>query len=313
MYPATTSKVRYGQHSLIESKNSYLENWTLPSDGEAYLSCGEVTAKIYCPTCGDYKFELTRSCYRASCPTCYKKWLSRESNVATERVFEGLYLLRNQSKKHLLHHVVWSVPPSEYHLSYQDQRKRFHYRRKIAGSIAGLVIYHPWRFRATSDGRMIAWKHCSLNPDAEAPVVDSYAVYQPHFHTLSVGYLMPSDQFAERFGWIYKKLHYKVPIWTARDMKGIIWYQLSHAGINPKFHALSWYGRFSNNQFVLEETSVSYQDMKCPDCGSVLEHHVFHWRRGVWAKSEDWVLKITKRHYKFKSRPSTKLVHTCSK
>jgi len=301
LYPATTSKVRYGQHSLVDSENSYFERWDLPSYGIANLGCGDVTAKAYCPTCREYKFEFRRSCYRASCPVCYKKWIARETNSATERVFEGLYLLRRESKKHLLHHVVWSVPPSEYHLSYQEQRKRFHYRRKVAGSIAGLVVYHPYRFRALSDGRHVSWKHCSLNPDVEGPGVDSYAVYQPHFHTLSVGYLMNSDKFAERFGWVYKKLHYSVPIWSAKDMRGVIWYLLSHAGINLKFHALSWYGRFSNNQMVIERTSVSYIDMKCPDCETQLWYCAFSFRQREWVKLEDWTIRITKKHYRFKT------------
>lgn len=298
MYAPTTSKVRYGQHSLIESENWYSEDWQLPARGEEHLTCEEVTAKVYCPGCGTYKHELTRSCYRAECPVCYKKWIARETKVASERVFQGLYQLRDISKKYLLHHVVWSVPPSEYHLSYQEQRKRFHYRRKVAGSIAGLMIYHPWRFRAVSDGREVGWRHCSLNPDAKSSVIESYALYSPHFHTLSVGYLMNAVEFEKRFGWVYVKLHQEVPIWSHKDMKGVIWYQLSHAGISSKFHALSWYGKLSNNQFVLVSTSYQYLDMKCPDCGAQLEYHLC--RMGIWSKSEDWVTKITKRHYKFK-------------
>lgn len=301
MYPATTSKVRGGQHSLIKSENEYFEDWILPSYGESKNTCGEVSAKIFCPSCGEYKHELRRRCFRAACPVCYKSWLARETKVATERLFQAFYLLRKESKKHLLHHVVWSVPPDEYHLSYEEQRKRFHYRRKVAGSIAGLVIYHPWRFRAKDDHRMIAWKHCSLNPDAESPVVDAYAVYEPHFHTLSVGYLMPSNEFANRFGWIYKKLHFATPVWTARDMRGIIWYQLSHAGISPKFHTLSWFGKFSNNQLIVVKEEIQYKDMECPDCGCILEKQVFSHLQMKYVKISDWVLKITKRHYKFKA------------
>ena len=321
MYPATTTKVRYGQHRLFDTDfsfvdlqlprggrkfqnippNSYLEEWGLPGHGEAYADCGKVNEKHYCPTCGEYKHELRKSCNRASCPTCYRNWLSRETRSATTRVHQGLYLLRELSTKHLLHHVVWSVPPSEYHLSFQEQRKRFHYRRKVAGSIAGLMIYHPYRFRAVSDGRIVAWKHCSLNLEAEAPVVDSYAVYAPHFHTLSVGYLMDSDKFEKRFGWVYKKLHHERPIWSKVDMRGVIWYQLSHAGINPKFQALTWYGKFSTNQLVVLETTVIYETVTCPDCGDILQRCLFNWRHQEWVMVEDVTLKITKKHYIFKS------------
>lgn len=312
MYPATTRKVLGGQHSL-EEKNHQVFEWRLPANGEKYDDCGQVRCKVFCPTCKEWQHELLEHCYRADCPVCYKQWIARESGEATDRLYSGFYMLRELDRGVQLHHVVWSVPKDEYEYSYEDLRKRFHYRRRVAGSIAGLVIFHPYRFRSVKSGCAVAWKHCSLNPVAESPVVESYASYEPHFHTLSTGFLMASSAFYERFGWTYKKLHHKKPIFKKNDMRGVIWYALSHAGLGfldgeRVYHALSWYGKFSNNQMVCIRTEVEYIDMLCDHCETQLV--LVHSRKVVQDDvdrshieenfKELWVKKVTKRHYRFK-------------
>lgn len=294
MYPATTGIIRVSES----------EKWTLPGHGEAYHTCGEIRAKAWCGDCETYKHDLLHYCYRAECPTCRKAWLGRETRRATDRIFDGFYMLREIERGAQLHHVVWSVPVSEYDRPFDELRRRFHYRRRVAGSKAGLVIFHPFRFRNAITGVAVAWKHCSLNPDAEAPVVDCIKSYEPHFHSLSVGFLMRSDAFAERFGWIYKKLHHESPIWKKSDMRGVIWYQLSHAGIRGGNHALSWYGKFSRNQMVVVKTDYEYLTMKCDDCGCILWLHHQKTRtidgHPVDGYREQWTIHITKKHYKFK-------------
>lgn len=305
MYPATTGKVQGQTHLAVcldEHEGSSLW-WKLPGEGYAHPSCGDVRARAWCPTCGTWKHDLLEKCYRAECPVCRTNWIARETKEATERIYQGYYMLKELDRGVRLHHVVWSVPKDEYGCSYEDLRKRFHYRKRVAGSKAGLVVFHPYRFRSVDAGQAVAWKHCSLNPDAESPVIDSYASYEPHFHTLSVGFLITSQEFFERFGWTYKKLHHSKPIFKRNDMTGVIWYALSHAGIHSKYHALSWYGKFSNNQMVVTKVETEYVEMKCDDCGSLLElvytnprpveDRMLDWR-------EDWIIKITKKHWKFK-------------
>jgi len=96
------------------------------------------------------------TCGRISCPRCYKDAISRLSVRASERI-ESYITLRNSqcqpSRKSLKPiHLVYSLPADGVDelttpagLQRCERRMRRHLRE--CGIVAGVIIYHPFRFR----------------------------------------------------------------------------------------------------------------------------------------------------------------------
>ena len=93
------------------------DGWHLPAIDEPKDDCGKWMTKgclDHKKHHGEYEGKVfiktfQKSCYRASCQICYKKWMARESNKATRRIetYEKL------SKKPVKHIIV--SPPSWCH------------------------------------------------------------------------------------------------------------------------------------------------------------------------------------------------------
>lgn len=297
-YPADWDKV----HDVTNG-------FVLIGHGDARDNCGEVYARVYCPDCGKYESYITQSCKRAVCPECYEKWLVRTKIRTRERLYAGIKLMKEQTGKYVkFTHTIWSPPVELRELGYEDLKKEFHKVRKFAGSVAGVVVFHPYRFR-NDDGQEVAWKHCSLNPKAESPVVKAHVVYEPHFHTITTGFLMRADLFYEKTKWIYKN---KGVIRNFDGLGGTIYYMLSHSAIvevedekrgmtRSKYQAVMWFGKLSTNQFSCIESSTLDESVKCPECGgSLLREYL---KETESRPKGDWVLhtiKVTERHFRFK-------------
>jgi len=95
-YPASKRSEIFEQ--MHDSTNWYTieqDGWHLPATKEAHDWCGnwstmgclnvkahentEAHGKVFVKT-------FQRSCYRAVCEVCYKKWMAREANKATRRI-----------------------------------------------------------------------------------------------------------------------------------------------------------------------------------------------------------------------------------
>ncbi len=312
LYAHGTGKVRVNLHPDPSfPKNDCLnQDWNnipvvgddilLVSHGEKNDNCGDVRAKLFCETTKKFVHDLRHSCHRPECPICWIDWVDRETSRAAEKLYQGRKLLKQSDRYYDPYHIVWSVPPSEYGLTPKQQRTRLNYRMKQAGATAGFTVYHQFRFRNRYTNESVAWKHCSLNPLAESPVVDSEAYYSPHFHTACVGFLEPSKDFESKYGWRYTKMD-KNPLNNMDKMRQMIWYSLSHATTMENMHVVTWTGKFANNQMLVDSIEYVTEYPKCPCCKGRMEieyqpNDWFHYKR-----RELYLVTITKRHYKFKA------------
>lgn len=282
----------------------HTDEWKLPAQGEAYDTCGTVRAKAFCPECGEYKHELLDSCDRRECPTCHTKWANRAGKRIVERMRGMLDLLRSKNSRYRLSHVVLSPPEG----SIDDLDRLFKELsrvRKLMGALGGVCIFHPFRFE-NKEGAPVPWKHCSLNPNAKTPIVESEAVWSPHWHLVNVGWLMPSNAVYEKTGWVYKNLGVRE---SKRELHGTILYLLTHAGINQTKHAYTYYGLSSYNKLGVQKT-IEYQEVKCPDCETQLELH--HLKpvtidgHPVLGVKEQWCRKVINRKWFWRKRKCKK-------
>lgn len=270
----------------------------LPSQGEPLIDCGEVRAKAWCPDCQTFKHELLNYCSRSECPTCSLNTAAKAAIRITERMQSYLELLVDHKKNARLSHVTFSQHPDDYS-DFKSMRKRLYQVMKRAGVRGACVIFHPFRFR-DFEGNEVPWKHCSLNPNAEGPVIDSIRLYSPHWHTIGTGWLIPSDEFEERTGWIYKK-HGTLD--SRDDVFYCASYLVSHMGINDAVRSITYMGECSYNRMVIESEWVDQEPVLCPDCGCQL---ILHYNQHVDIDRhpdgycEPWHRKVIKREYRLK-------------
>ncbi len=255
------------------------EFYTLVSHGEPKDNCGEIRAKLLCKDTDSFIGDMNHCCHRADCPVCWDSWVEREVKSASEKFLAGLDLLQHQNVKNQGHHIVFSVPPEEYGLSVKQLRGRLLYRMRWVGAVASAIIFHPFRFRSLETGYEVQWKHCSLNRNAESPIVESEAYYSPHFHTACVGYLVPSrifygggmwkrptdkkPRYYKGFRWRYYKQN-TVPLDNPDRIRRMLWYSLSHCGTAVNKHALTWGQKFGNRHMLIDTRTHEIEYPKCP-------------------------------------------------
>jgi len=212
-----------------------------------------------------------KSCYRAACMTCYKKWNARESNKATRRIEKYEKLSKKPSK-----HIVISVPSWKYYDELRELRKQAYKILKSVNCNGGTLIYHPFRYGKKTK----QW------------------YFSPHFHVIGFGWISNVEEIYNEHGWIVKNKGVRDSVFAT------FYYQLSHAGIKKGYHTLTWFGDLSYSKLKVEEEPSS--DV-CPLCEAKLRpvfyYGLFGWEPPpeteveVWVEPEGWRIVESNPYY----------------
>jgi len=192
-----------------------------------------------------YIKSFQKSCYRAACEMCYKKWMARDSNKATRRI-EVYERKSDDSAKH----IIVSPPSWIHHKPVRELRKEAYKVLKKVGAIGGALIYHPFRYN--KDFRR--W------------------YFSPHFHIVGFGWISNVSEMYHKDGWVVKNKGLRDSTFAT------FYYQLSHAGVKHGYHTITWFGDLSYSKLKVEEDPNSDQ---CPLCGAKLRL-VFHYGLFGW-------------------------------
>ena len=167
-----------------------------------------------------YVKQYQRSCYRSSCKECYIKWIARQANASTRRIEE----YERRSKRQPIH-LILSVNPNQYHLSYKELRKRAKTILDTMNFTGGAVIFHPFKFNKRTN----RW------------------YYAPHFHL--VGFVNRSFISVSygKFGWFVKDKGFRNSVFQT------FCYLLSHCGVKKGSHSVSWIGSLSYSKLKVEK------------------------------------------------------------
>ena len=236
----------------------------LPGSGDPGRHCGERRNNT-CTHCGKL-FVSTYHCCTRLCPSCYKKWASKEARVASEFIQEF-------RKGYKIGHVQISFPGQPEDI--WKLRSRVYKIAKIHGGYGGSCVPHPWRWDELTE----AWIH------------DGYI----HYHLIVLfgpeGFKTVPDVQKEdadrnggcirgKYDYVFKVLKQhrsdgNFSWWVAiRDLKRRIYYQLEHCGLADSRNAITWWG-FLNQQPALKKTKkrIKKKDAqhhnKCKHCGSL--------------------------------------------
>ena len=205
------------------------------------------------------------SCDRPSCPVCYRYgWAVREARSIEAR-------LKEASKRFgLVEHIVCSIPPEDYGLSYEAMRRKVDKVLKSRGIMGSAKIFHAFRY--------------DLN---------KHWYWSPHFHVLGFvlgGYgkcrhckrkwncLAGCGGFDDRSYQNFLKDNYFVKVLSERkSVYATAWYQLHHSSIDvskKRFHVVTWSGVVSYRKLKF---TAERRKALCPICGHEL---VEHWYNG---------------------------------
>lgn len=196
------------------------------------------------------KYEL--SCGRLSCPVCYEKAASKEGARMENRIKQFRY----RSGKTKYYHWAVSVPEE---LQYEDPEKLWKLAQdvsKMAGIRGGSMMFHHLRGYNEEDqaedlAAGFGWKTAPAS-----------WYFSPHFHVIGVGTTSKDKirKMHKKTGWVV------VNLGERKSIKSTAHYQLSHAWIPEKGHAIRWFGCMSYNK--LKVKPLPPQKHVCPDCGS---------------------------------------------
>ena len=243
-YPASKRSEIFEQ--MHEAQNWLtIENdgWHLPATKEPKDDCGKWLTKGCLNVPGHKNSEFPgkvfiktfqKSCYRASCEVCYRKWMARESNKATRRIKKYEKLSKKPAK-----HIVISVPSWKYFIPIKEMRKEAYKILKSVNAIGGSLIFHPFRYNR--DYRQ--W------------------YYAPHFHCIGFGWISNTEEVYNKHGWIVKNKG------TRDSVFATFYYQLSHAGTKQGYHSVTWFGDLSYSKLKVEEEP---NPDVCPLCSAKL-------------------------------------------
>jgi len=202
------------------------------------------------------------SCGRLQCPVCYEKAAARAAIRIAHRVM--LYDVKGWKP----FHWTVSVPEKDWGLKYSDMRKKAYQLAMEAGIVGGCIIPHPFRKYNEDDGVQDLKEGFSWN-DPSAGDFSAVWYISFHFHGLGYGWVNGDKvkEIYERTGWIVRNLGVRKPLQgqTMEDaVRGTAHYQLSHCGVNKKFHTVVWFGALTYRK--LKGSRCPDQKHECPIC-----------------------------------------------
>jgi len=253
---------------------AWSRKWLLPGHGNAYGDCGTWRSKgclnvdehvqegIFEDMAGKaFIRRYRRTCMRASCPKCYESWAGKEAGKIEHR-------LRNAPKKRRPIHLIVSPDRVGSRTRYEDLRHKAYSVSKKSGFLGGSCIFHPFR----EDDLTKEW------------------YFSPHFHMIGFGWIEHTKEGYEEHGWVVKNAGLR------KTVAGTALYQLSHAGVHPKFHTVTWFGSLSYNKLKIPPMVPKKEC--CPICGEELREL---WYFGslelpekegdYWLPCDNWVYK----------------------
>lgn len=295
--PYTTKKsIQYEKRVFVDIKaKKPLGGWIMVGNGLEYDLCGHIyydEAKGCLNVQGHkkgliYVRLISATCFRFECPICYQKTCARAAGAIENRFARIPKIGRDQGPEGRVKglgvpiHVTVSPPEEEAMTLWSDfknLRKKALKLAKEAGIKGGCMIVHPWRNDIMHE-EDYSFIERDKNGDIDLESLDRYYktldqyrsfwYKAPHFHLICYGWL-DEDKIKEihdKTGWVIKNHGVRSSVYQTA------FYQLSHAGVHPNFHVVTWFGCMSNRTYhQLDPGPKDPMAMypKCPECGEYL-------------------------------------------
>jgi hypothetical protein len=254
----------------VKSKKIVFGDWGVGEEGEFGFNLPGHSASY--ESCGDFKMigclehnpahveKVMQSCFRASCPVCYEKWMAKEAHAIEYRlgkIKEKMKWLGGEK------HIIVSVPIHDWYLVEKDYPKlrRIVYKKAVkVGFKGGCLIFHHLRRKCRYCDSIIDYNDKCCHK-CGSTLTSWY--FSPHFHLIGFGWI---DNVAQEYldsGYVIKNLGYRDSVFSTA------FYQLSHAAIHEKYHTVTWFGVCAYNKVKVEPDTSTFN--RCPVCGGILK------------------------------------------
>lgn len=270
---------------------------SFPGNGPWGEDCGDKLL-LKCHACGTI-FQGTHWCMGRECPVCESKWASKESRIASDRlwIFKSTSFVDNKlislipPRKGRIIHYCFSFnllqPGDLTNKILNHLRELVIILAKLHGLIGGLhVLHHERRGNLTDDGEGIHFHGVGFAPGnikhgheeieiknkkGELEVVDIDGPYVNFIH-------FPDPSMKKKNKGKYSGFR------RVRSVKKCINYVLSHCAIIKGKHSLTWWGDLSYRKFrqsdvrdfLIHENNPGYGILPCPVCGIRVINEIYH-------------------------------------
>jgi hypothetical protein len=280
----------YGQ-SIFTSENAMIYGCAIK---KTRTDCGRIWKAHICSSNADHAPQMRHiTCNEPTCPVCYPKFSYRLADGICERLkgYQEVY------PGDPISHLVMSPPQGT---RYKDMKTAFISVTKMFIKVGGkgaAVWYHPYRMRKEVVVKLREYRDIWMreNPDGKPKgfwiwahedvlklgYLGMYVKYSPHFHLLSTGYLIKSDEFYEKTGWIYKKvirdegenLGNSVVMLSDKQIKRVAHYISTHCAWEWTKHSVRYIGVMSYGNLGRTKIKTEYQPIICEICGHAVHEH----------------------------------------
>lgn len=243
----------------------------------SFETCGKVRAKVMCSEEYNHEYYYKHErCNHPDCPSCYSKFAHKLADRVVERVRGYMSVYPDD----LISHVVFW--PEYTAAGYLNMTEAFDDARRMLvkmGSVSSVVWYHPYRIRNNVKEKLRRYRRKHRLPDsigfwqmAHDDVLglgglEPYVEYGPHFHALSTGYLMASDEYAKLGMGGYKKVR---RVLSVSEFERICYYLSTHACWELGHQAVRYYGKISTSKLAKGYPRETIVDVVCKVCGKPL-------------------------------------------
>ena len=203
---------------------------------------------------------VRKSCGKLDCPVCYEKAAAKQALKIENRISQFKWAGRKETK-----YYHWVASPPESDVARYDERQLRRKAVKIlkeAGVAGGCNIFHHLRRYNDNDLREDIAEGSSWKT---APAAWHFS---PHFHVIGVGFTSKQKvlHVFNKYGWVVKNLGQR------KSVRSTALYQLSHAYIPKKGHAVTWFGVMAyNNKSFKPKPLPKEKERVCPVCGSEMQ------------------------------------------
>lgn len=306
VYPATTPKCLKRQSTAMkhaealnaeapkhcDSLPKIVANvtvFTMPGLGEITNDkCGQWVNALKCPNYEDQKYDTLfvqqkqkhdrfiaqHHCHNFNCPICYRNAAKRQAHKVTEKLLAG-HDLYTKAGTHMGFFRHWVFSPDQEEgigacMTLADAKKlrsQLYDHLRLAGCLGATVVFHPFRLNDPKDkiGRYIY----------EFPPYTWYP--SPHFHVIGNGFLMKSNEFYKKTGWMYKMIREIDPWESGKSVESvinyIIGYQNNHCGIAKGWQSVTYFGLFHSSKLQKAKVKKIMETIECRKCGEALHSY----------------------------------------
>lgn len=231
---------------------------SLPGSGEMPDKCGVYRA-YFCLDEG-ISFWHPLSCRQRTCPSCFELWGEKEASKASRRVWAGLVKELAEGHDHVVaHHCVVSF--DYYGQSFEEAKAQARHVLRSHGSVGEAIVPHPFRNKDDSE-----------DSGHEVWMMDGTV----HFHAIAIfpfGEFIPSKKGQSYVFKVIENPHtgrLEDGFLSLVQVKDCLSYQLSHAGVVPGHHAVTWSGSLAYNKLgrdaLAQVEEFPTKKVRCPRC-----------------------------------------------